>query len=301
MAQVTQGRERLATGVIAAVLTPLRADGSADIALLAAHCRALLTQGCTAIVLLGTTGEANSFTTGERQTILEQLVGLGVSPADLIVGTGCCAHGDTVALTRHALSMGVQRVLMLPPFYYKKVTDDGIFASFATAIDAVGDPALRVYLYLIPQLSGVEISPALIERLSQAYGVRIAGLKDSSGNWPAIEQLCRTLSERIDVLVGSETLLLRAMQAGATGCVSATANVNAAGIVALYRSWRAPDADLEAKINATRAVFERYPVVPGLKAFLASSTGNARWNNVRPPLCPLSGADSMSLLGSLHL
>jgi 4-hydroxy-tetrahydrodipicolinate synthase len=191
MATVKGKRVRLATGVISATLTPMRADGAPDLALLASHCRRLLDGGCTAIVLLGTTGEANSFTQDERRSVLERLVTSGIRPEDLIVGTGCCAVADTIALSRHALSLGVTRVLVLPPFYYKKVSDDGIFDAYARAIEGIADDRLRCYLYKIPQMSGVDLSVALVERLWAAYPTAIAGLKDSSGDWSGTHALRR--------------------------------------------------------------------------------------------------------------
>lgn len=295
MAEVT--RQRLATGLIAATLTPLRADGSADTALLADHCRSLLERGCTNIVLLGTTGEANSFTVPERQSILTDVRSKGIDASQLIVGTGCCALGDTIALTRHALALGVARVLVVPPFYYKKVSDDGLFDAFAALMEGVADDRLRLYLYLIPQVSGIDLSISLIERLQSAFPTQIAGLKDSSGHWPGTEALCRSLGDRMDILVGTETLLLRALEAGASGCVSATANVNAARIADLCR--RRNDADsaaLERSVNATRAAFENYPMIPALKAWMAMTSGKQTWHDVRPPLRPLSGEETKALM-----
>lgn len=289
-------RGRLTTGVVAATLTPLRADGTPDIALLVDHCRGLLDRGCTSIVLLGTTGEANSLTVAERQSIAE---GVRASiPADkLIVGTGCCASGDTIALTRHALSLSITRVLVLPPFYYKRVSEDGIFDAFAAAIEGVGDERLRVYLYLIPQFSGIALSAGLIERLYRAFPNQIAGLKDSSGDWAATQRLCRALGGRMDVLVGNETFLRRALGEGASGCVSATANVNAARIVELFAQRNAHEAVLlQQRVDATRAAFEKYPMVPALKAYLAATSGNESWRNVRPPLRPLSAEEAQALM-----
>jgi 4-hydroxy-tetrahydrodipicolinate synthase len=287
----------LTKGVVAATLTPMRADESPDLALLSDHCQKLRGDGCTSIVVLGTTGEANSFAVAERQHILEGLIDAAIKPDDLIVGTGCCAQGDTVALTRHALSVGVSRVLMLPPFYYKKVSEAGLFRAFAGAIEGVGDDRLRLYLYLIPQMSGIEIDVGLIERLLDAYPKTIAGLKDSSGNWPATQVLCRRLGARMDVLVGTETLLLRALEAGASGCVSATANVNAAAIAELFSQSDEPRAhELEKRVNAKRSVFEKYPMIPALKAYLAATTRKPDWRNMRPPLEQLTAAEVERLM-----
>lgn len=300
MAQVAGERRRLTSGVLAASLTPMMSDGAAHLDLLAEHCRSLLDLGCSSIVLLGTTGEANSFTILERRTILEGLLNRGIGADRLVVGTGCCAVGDTVSLTKHALARGVHRVLMLPPFYYKPASDDGLFAAFAQTIEAIADDRLRIYLYLIPQLSGVALSPDLVGRLVEAYPLQIAGLKDSSGNWQQTQVLCERFGERIDVLPGSEAFLLRGLAAGASGCISATANVNAKRIVELYKSREAQHAsELQTSVNAVRAEFEKYPVIPALKAYLASHSGDSTWSNVRAPLVPLDSAERAHLDSAL--
>lgn len=281
------------SGVIAASLTPLDADLNADILRLAAHCQTLLDAGCADVVVLGTTGEANSFTAEEREQILEGLIGAGVPAPRIIAGTGCCAGGDTVRLTKHALALGVDRVLMLPPFYYKGVSEQGVFAAYGRVIDAVGDSRLRVYLYLIPQFSGVEISEEVIARLVDRFGGSIAGLKDSAGTWRQTEALCKRFGSRMDVLVGNERYMVDALAAGAAGCVTATANVAAPLIRTLYDSAAREDAlELERNVGAVRSAFEAFPLVAALKAYLCRQTGDMRWRNVRPPLTALSPQDA---------
>ena len=301
MAEVKRAaRQHLASGVIAAALTPIGADGRADVELLAEHCRRLLVEGCTSIVVLGTTGEANSFTVAERAALVEGLLRAGIAPGSLIAGTGCCAIGDTVTLTRHALSLGVVRVLMLPPFYYKNVSDEGLFAAFASAIDRTGDQRLRVYLYRIPQITGVDLSIDLVERLQSGFPAVLAGIKDSSGSWQSTHALLERLGDKIDVLAGNETMLVRAVRAGGSGCVSATANANAASIVELLRSTEDDEApELQRAIEQTRTIFESLGVIPALKAYVADLTENDAWLNMRPPLAPLSDAQRRDLASRL--
>jgi len=178
-----------------------------------------------------------------------------------------------------------------------KVGDEGLFDAFATTIEEIGDDRLRVFLYLIPQMSGIEIGVDLIERLHAAFPKTIAGLKDSSGSWPATEVLCRRLGGKIDVMVGTESLMLRAMAAGASGCITAMGNVGASAIVKLFEQREDPGAQiLERAINARRTAFERYPIVPALKAYLAQASGVESWRTVRPPLRTLSPED----VGRLH-
>jgi 4-hydroxy-tetrahydrodipicolinate synthase len=278
----------------------MKDDGSADIVLLVEHCRSLLDLGCSSVLLLGTTGEANSFTNAERRAILEGVLAGGIAAEKLIVGTGCSAIGDTVGLSKHALSLGVTRVLVLPPFYYKLVSDEGLFGAFAATVEQINDDRLQMLLYLIPQLTGIELHADLVEKIFLAYPKNVVGLKDSSGNWPATQTLCRRLGDKIDVLVGTEALLLRAMQAGASGCISATANATAQPIIELFiKRDRREAATLEEGVLATRAAFESFPVIPALKAYLARKTGQKSWRNVRPPLCALTQNQTEALIASL--
>lgn len=301
MAHIVQGSTRLASGVITAALTPMNDDGSPNATLLTEHCRRLLDEGCSGVLLLGTTGEANSLTISERQAILEGVISGGIAPESLLVGTGCCAVGDTVTLTRHALSLGVVRILVLPPFYYKNVDDRGLFDAFASTIETVNDGRLRLFLYLIPQMTGIELSAELIAKLHDAFPTVVAGLKDSSGNWPATEMLCRRLGGQIDVMVGTEALLLRAMAAGASGCITAIANVAAKPIVRLFEKRKDQSAaSLERGVNATRAAFESIPIIPALKTALAQTSGPSAWRNVRPPLRPLTSDESNQLMRRLR-
>ena len=285
--------KHLTTGVKCATLTPMEHGGDACIPLLEAHCRWLLDAGCDGIVLLGTTGEANSFSVNERKEILEDLLDMEIDPQRLIVGTGCCAINDTVALTKHALRCGVQRVLVLPPFYYKNVEDAGLIDAFARTIEAVGDDKVRIYLYQIPQLTGVAFSSAVIEELLGRYLV-VAGFKDSSGDLDGILALCARFKDRMDVLVGSERFLIPALRAGATGCVTATANAHPAMIADLYAHRHATDAGArQEKIATARDAFERHPMIPLLKEHVAARTGDARWRNLRAPLVQLAGGSDL--------
>ena len=278
----------LTRGVNCATLTPMNEAGDAELDLLAVHCRWLLDAGCDGVVLLGTTGEANSFTVTERRAILEGVLARGIAPNRLIVGTGCCAAGDSVTLTNHALAHGVTRVLMLPPFYYKNVDELGIVEAYSRTIEAIGDASLRVYLYQIPQLTGVSLDPPVIEALVEAYPGVVAGIKDSSSDWVGIKQLSSRFGEAIDVLAGSERYLIPALKAGASGCVTATANASPAMISRLYKERDSTHADaLQQEVTTARVALEGYPMIAALKEITASRTGNALWRNLRPPLTPL--------------
>lgn len=289
MAQISPQRSHVASGIMTAMLTPMNDDLQPNVGLLVRHGTALLDAGCSGLLLLGTTGEANSFTMDERKALLEAAIAGGLPRAKLMVGTGCCAIADTVELTRHALSQGVKRVLVLPPFYYKDVSDDGVFAAFKSIIDTVADERLRVFLYLIPQLTGIQMGVDVVSRLCEAFPGVVAGLKDSSGDWTSTQALCGALGERIDVMVGTEALLLQAMGAGASGCITAMGNIAAREIVQLYEARESPAANASAgALNDLRAALQAVPLIPALKSHLAATTKDASWRNVRPPLLTLT-------------
>src|SRR5205823_4866481 len=174
----------------------------------------------------------------ERMTLLDALVAAGVDPARMMPGTGCCSISETVELTAHAVKYGCAGVLMLPPSYYKNVSEEGLYHYFSEVVQRVGDPGLRIYLYHIPPVAVVGITPKLVERLLQAYPTAIAGMKDSSGDWNNTRMFLDSFAKSgFDVFVGSESFLLANMRAGGVGTISATANVNPAAIYKLYREW----------------------------------------------------------------
>lgn len=213
-------------GVFAAALTPMDEDLNVDIEAFAVHCQRLLDAGCHGLGVFGTTGEANSLSPGERISALEALVESGIPGDRLLPGTGSCALTEAVDLSRAALETGAAGVLVLPPFYYKGVSDEGVFSFFAELVERVSDDRLRVYLYHFPQMTGVGFGQSLIERLLEAYPGVICGIKDSEGNWPRIEALCRELPG-FDVFAGTERYLLDTLRNGGAGCISASANVTA--------------------------------------------------------------------------
>lgn len=289
-------------GVLAPVLTPFREDLSPDAGRLLAHCRWLLAQGCAGLAVFGTTSEANSLSVEEKEALLDALLEGGVAPSRLLPGTGCCALPDSVRLTRRAVERGCAGVLMLPPFYYKAVGEDGLFRSFAEVIERVGDSRLRVYLYHIPPVAQVPIGPRLIERLLRAYPRAVAGIKDSSGDWQNTRALLDAFAgQGFEVFAGSERFLLDNLRGGGAGCITATGNVNPGAIARLCREWRGPEADaLQAGLNAVRSAVEKVPVIAGLKEIVARHAGDPAWRTVRPPLSGLAPAQAAELLASLE-
>ena len=283
------------------MVTPFDAELRPDRERFVRHCRWLVAQG-VGLAVFGTNSEANSMSVAEKIALLDALIDAGLPPARMMPGTGCCAFTDSVELTRHALRHHCAGVLMLPPFYYKGVSDDGLFRSYAEIIERVGESDLRIYLYHIPSVSQVAISLALIERLLQAYPGTIAGIKDSSGDWSNTQAMLERFQPLgFDVFAGSETFLLATLRGGGAGCITATGNVNPRRIAELARRWRDPDAATQqAALDKVRAVLQQYPMIPALKASIAHHTADPGWMTVRPPLVELSPPQQSALVQALE-
>jgi len=286
-------------GVFSPVVTPFKKDLTPDRDRWIRHCRWLRMQNC-GLAVFGTNSEANSLSLDERMTLLSALVEAGLEPKAMMPGTGCCAIPETARMTSHALELGCAGVLMLPPFYYKGVSDEGLFRYFSAVIQRVGDARLRIYLYHIPPVAQVPISLALIERLLKAYPEIVAGVKDSSGDWRNTEAMLKAFPG-FGVFAGNETTLLATLRGGGAGCISATANVNAAAIHDLYANWQSADADgRQEKLNDFRFAMEKFPMIPALKETIASFTGNPEWSRVRPPLIELTAPERKGLHAELE-
>jgi 4-hydroxy-tetrahydrodipicolinate synthase len=298
-------------GVLAPVLTPFKADLSPDDKRLIAHCKWLLSQNC-GLAVFGTTSEANSLAAEERSTLLDALVADGVDPSRMMPGTGCCSITETVKLTAQAVKHGCAGVLMLPPFYYKEVSEEGLYRYFSEVVQRVGDTRLRIYLYHIPPVAVVGITTGLVERLLKSYPNTIAGMKDSSGDWSNTKTFLDAFAKSgFDVFVGNESFLLANMRNGGVGTISATANVNPAAIYELYEQLRIENRESriggdnlegqQEKLNATRDVFgKKYPMISALKQAIAIYANDPAWAKVRPPLVELTGEQAKALAAELN-
>jgi 4-hydroxy-tetrahydrodipicolinate synthase len=272
-------------GLWCATLTPLDRDGRIDAARMSAHARQLLSQGVDGIAPFGTTGEGPSFAVSERRAGLEGLLSGGITAGRLVAGTGAAAFTDAVELTRHALGLGVYRCLVVPPFFFKDVTDEAVFAFYASLIDAVADPRLRLYLYHIPQVSGVGIAPAVVARLADAFPGVIAGVKDSFGDWSNTEALLER-APQLDILVGHEPHLPKLLRAGGAGTICGVANVYPGIVRALLARDVAPED--ETRIKRFIDILFRFPFLPAFKAIKAAQVDDAGWRAVRAPWLPLA-------------
>src|SRR4030095_826571 len=280
-------------GVLAPIVTPFKADLAPDRQRFIAHCKWLLSQNC-GLAVFGTNSEANSLSLEERTMLLDDVIAAGVDPSRMMPGTGCCSITETVKLTKQAVGNGCAGVLMLPPFYYKDVGEEGLYRYFSEVVQRVGDARLRIYLYHIPPVAVVGITTKLVERLLAAYPDAIAGMKDSSGDWNNTKTFLDAFSKSgFDVFVGSECFLLANMRNGGVGTISATANVNPAAIHKLYSEWNtADDADQQQlKLNVVRETFSsrKFPsMIAALKQAIAIYRDDPEWTRVRPPLVELT-------------
>jgi 4-hydroxy-tetrahydrodipicolinate synthase len=280
------------SGVIAAIATPIDENGAPDLKRAVSLARYLLDNGCDGLNVLGTTGEATSLSVDERKGVMSAYKANGLPMHRLMVGTGAASVTDAVALTRHAADLGFGGALVLPPFYYKGVPDDGLVAYVETLVKATEQKPIPIYLYHFPAMSGLPWHVALIRRLLDSYSSRIVGLKDSSGDM-AYARSAAAISKDFAVFPSTEACLLDARRGDFAGCISATANLNAD---LCARAWSEGDtAALEAAVTI-RKLFDGKPLVPGVKALLAHIHGDAGLARVRPPLAPFSAADRASVV-----
>ena len=288
-------------GVLAPALTPFDARLEPDPARFIAHCRWLV-DNHAGLAIFGTNSEAASLSVAERIALTDALLDAGIPASKMMPGTGACSITDAVTLTRHAVQHGAAGVLMIPPFYYKGVSDDGVFAYYSEVIERVGDDLLAIYLYHFPLLTQVPITLGLIERLLKRYPKAIAGAKDSSGDWNNSKAMIDNYaSEGFDVFPASEALLSRALAIGGAGCISATVNVNPAGIHAVFARWNQSEGErLQAQADTVRKIFQATLMIPAMKRVVAEFAHDPGWSTVRPPLTAMEDAPAAALLGSLR-
>lgn len=282
-------------GVYCAAATPLKADGTPDLALFGAHSKALLDEGCHGIAMLGSTGEANSFGLNERMALLEAALDGGTPPEALLPGTSSCSVTDAVTLTRHAVDLGVKGVVLLPPFYYTAFSDESLFRFYAEIIEKTGSDRLRVVLYHIPMLTGVPISHNLIEMLLREFPDIVVGIKDSDGKIGNMHEIAARFPG-FAVLAGADPLLLPLLEGGGAGCITASSNLVAPELRIVFDHWNDPAKAHEVKaaqevIVNWRNLTNAYVQLPTVKTMLARRRGDNGWLNVHPPFSPLAESE----------
>jgi len=274
-------------GVIAAIATAVDEAGAPDVARSTRLARYLLDNGCDGLNVLGTAGEGTSFSLDERKRLMSAYRTAGLPMDRLMVGTGAAAVADAVALTQHAAELGFAGALVLPPFYYKSVPDDGLFAYVEAIVQATTARPIPIYLYHFPQQSGVPWPLSLVRRLREAFSHRVVGLKDSSGDM-AYARAAAALAPTFRVFPASEAMLLEAREGTFAGCISGTANLNSDLCARAFR--RGERGALEAAVTI-RKLFDGKSLVAGVKALLAHIHADEAWARVKPPLAPFSAAD----------
>lgn len=289
-------KDALFGGVNAAVLTAMHPDLSLDLDRMAAHSRWLLANGCNGLGILGTTGEANSLGISERIAVMEGMVERGIPAATLLPGCGTTAITDTVLLTRRAEALGIRGVLLLPPFFYKNPSDDGLFAYFSEVAQRVGGD-IKLYFYHFPAQSAVPFGLDLIGRLLKAYPGKFKGIKDSSGDWANTSSYANAFAkDGFEVYCGDDSLMHANLNNNGAGCITAAANVGCAVSQAVYSNWNNPKGEAaQVTLTAIRKAVTAVPLIPGLKALVARNTANPAWNHIRPPHLALSAAQATQL------
>ena len=291
----------LPDGVVAPILTPFEADLSVSHERFLAHARATLDAGCVGLAVFGTTGEALSVATREREAALETLVDGGIDPGVLVVGTGLPNLPGTVHLTRHAVELGCRACMVLPPFYFKDPSDEGLFRHFAGLVERVDDDRLKIVLYHIPQVAGVGIPTAVAARLRTEFPEQVVALKDSSGDWATTEAFLDI--DGLTVWPGAELPLLDALDRGSPGCITATANVNPGPVVEVIRLYgeggRGAAVDAMERACAYRLALQGQLAIPTMKRLLALRHDDSTWATVRPPFVEMDEAEGRTLMDRL--
>ena len=289
-------------GLISPILSPFDDNLNFNQEMYNELAKDLLSTGCSGLAPFGTTGEALSVSNDERMQALENLIKSGVSPDKLIPGTGLCNFPDTVKISRHAIELGCKGVMTLPAFYFKDVTDEGLFQYYERLIDEINHPNLKIYLYHIPQVSGVGLSIPLVKKLRSTYPDIIVGIKDSSGVWENTEQLLSI--DGLIVYPGAELPVIDAIKLGGPGCISATANFNPTNIAQVIElshdgKWDQAE-EVHKNVKEVRYLFQDYSAIPAQKAMLAIKYKDERWKNIRPPLVQISEQRSSELADKLR-
>jgi 4-hydroxy-tetrahydrodipicolinate synthase len=294
---MTQRPAPLLRGLWCATLTPVTAAGGIDHVRFAAHVHALFAQGVDGVAPFGTTGEGQSFAADERRAGLDALLAAGVPGQRIVAGTGCAALPETIALSRHALAAGCLASLVLPPFFWKGVSDDGLFTWYARLIEGVADPRFKLMLYHLPQISAVPLSVDLVARLAAAFPGTVAGIKDSEGNWEHTSALLARVPE-LTLVIGHEPHLPRLMRAGGAGTICGVANVHPELVRALLLPTVTPDD--EKRVAAFIEIAFRQPFLAGFKSMLADRLRDPGWLPVRAPLVALDEIQRRTLRSALE-
>jgi 4-hydroxy-tetrahydrodipicolinate synthase len=287
-------------GIYVAAISPLNSTLDIDQDRLIEHCTWLLDKGASGILIMGTTGEANSFSIDERKSTIIAVLNSGIPVKKIMVGTGCCSYKDTIDLTNHALSLGIKHILMLPPFYYKNIDDEGLLNYFEKVIRYVDSKDWKLYLYHFPAMSGVFFNNSFIKRLIEKFPNQIAGMKDSGGDWSHMKNM-RQIFPDIKTFAGNEKFLSDILDINGSGCISATINLSVSLAARLLSEKdHSKRSELQSRLNQLREVIEKYPIIPAIKHTAGIIHGDKSWDRLRPPLCHLTPEQLKNLTKDLN-
>lgn len=287
----------LYAGVNAAALTSFNSDLTLNYDKTIAHCHYLLNNGCNSLAVLGTTSETNSLSVQERETLLECLASSGIAPTKMLPGTGACDIPTVVRLSRHAAKVGCPGVLVLPPFYYKSPSEEGLYQFYSALAEQLGD-VVKLYFYNFPQQTTIPLSTDLIGRLLKNYPGVFQGIKDSSGDFAnSLSYIEAFVNQGFEVYSGADATFARFMQAGGAGCITATTNIASSLTASIYRNY-ANDQGIAAqeKLSRLRSIVAMGDTIPVVKTLLAYHTQDPSWETLRPPLCVLSSDSRQALI-----
>lgn len=279
-------------GISAALVTPFGADGSIDLSRAGAHAVRVLGAGADGVTLFGTTGEGASIGMAERTAMLGAVLAVGVPAEKITVCVVACAMEQALQQARDCIALGVRRLLLSVPFYFKGVGDEALFGWFAEFIETLDRPDVHIILYHIPQVTGVGLSVPLIRRLKDRFKDEVFGVKDSAGDWANAQELLK--SDDLAILIGDERLLARAAPLGGAGAISGMANLVPARLTHIIRTGKADDA-LSALVDRVVS----YPVTPLVKAMVGAQCRETGWDRVRTPLSSADASVASALAGSL--
>jgi 4-hydroxy-tetrahydrodipicolinate synthase len=275
-------------GVYAAALTPLKPDFSPDPAGVVPYLSFLAARGCHGALLLGTTGEGPSFAPVEREIIWRAALEIRSSFPDfrLLAGSGTPSLQETIELTRLAFELGYDGVVVLPPYYFRKASDEGLFAWFSELIRKAVPSDGYLLGYHFPGVAGIGFSMELLARLKEAFPTQFAGIKDSSHDPALASELGQKFGKDLAIFSGTDSYFSMALQNEAAGCITAPANLISTGLRQVWDTFQRGDdpSAPQSQLTAQRQVLEKYPPFPPLLKALAARLHNfPRWP-VRPPL-----------------
>ncbi|KNC91813.1 dihydrodipicolinate synthase family protein [Trabulsiella odontotermitis] len=290
-------QKALYAGVNAAAVTSFNGDLSVNDEKTIAHCHYLLNNGCDSLAVLGTTSETNSLSATERERLLEKLIASGISPRKMLPGTGACDVPTVVRLSRHAAKCGCPGVLVLPPFYYKSPSEEGLFNFYSAIAEQVG-AEVKIYFYHFPQQTMIPLTISLIDRLLKKYPGVFQGIKDSSGDIENTLSYINAFSAQgFEVYSGADATFAQVMRAGAAGCITATTNIASPLTAFIYRNYVNEDGlAAQEKLSRLRKIVAIGDTIPVVKTLLAYNNDDPSWETLRPPLCALSSETRQRLI-----